>query len=146
MDYELRRSARRKTLAIAVKADGSVVVHAPQRLAEREILRFVESHGDWIARAVARRAAYNAAHPEPTAEQREELMERARSILPQRVAIYTAQMGLQPTAVRITSALKSISYSRRASIAIPSFPSARRLQLLPTLNTITQIILRIWSN
>ena len=104
MDYEVRRSARRKTIALAVKADGSVVVHAPVRLAEREIERFVASHSAWLARAIERRAAYNASHPEPTAQQRAELMERARAILPGRVAFYAAQMGLRPTALRITSA------------------------------------------
>ncbi|MBR6738366.1 MAG: M48 family metallopeptidase [Oscillospiraceae bacterium] len=104
MDYEVRRSARRKTIALAVKADGSVVVHAPAHLAEREIERFVASHSAWLARAIERRAAYNASHPEPTAQQRAELMERARAILPGRVAFYAAQMGLHPTALRITSA------------------------------------------
>ena len=104
MDYELRRSSRRKTLAIAVKADGSVVVHAPQHLAEGEIKRFVESHTAWIERALERRAAYNAAHPEPTAAQQAELVARARAVLPERVVFYAAQMGLRPSAIRITSA------------------------------------------
>jgi predicted metal-dependent hydrolase len=49
ISFILVRSSRR-TLAIEVKPDATLVVRAPKRLPEREIHRFVESHDDWIKR------------------------------------------------------------------------------------------------
>lgn len=46
-EYELLRS-RRKTLALELKKDGTLLVRAPMRLAKREIDRFVAAHEDWI--------------------------------------------------------------------------------------------------
>lgn len=46
-EYGLLRS-RRKTLALELKKDGTLLVRAPMRLAKREIDRFVAAHEDWI--------------------------------------------------------------------------------------------------
>lgn len=46
-EYELIRS-KRKSLALQVKGDGTVVVRAPLRLSEDKIDRFVREHLDWI--------------------------------------------------------------------------------------------------
>ena len=43
MEYELIRS-KRKTLAVQIKPDGSVVVRAPLRYPQREIDRFLREH------------------------------------------------------------------------------------------------------
>lgn len=45
--YTLIRT-KRKTVAIQIKADSSVVVRAPRRLAKREIDRMVQQKADWI--------------------------------------------------------------------------------------------------
>ena len=47
MEYELIRS-KRKTLAVQIKPDGSVVVRAPLRYPQREIDRFLRDRADWI--------------------------------------------------------------------------------------------------
>lgn len=48
MKYELIRS-KRKTLAIEIKSDGSVIVRAPMRCPRRDIERFLLEKIDWIA-------------------------------------------------------------------------------------------------
>lgn len=47
LSYEVIRSGR-KTMAIQVKRDGSVVVRCPVWAGEREIQAFVEAHRQWI--------------------------------------------------------------------------------------------------
>lgn len=44
----VRRSARRRTLALRVAAGGEVIVNAPLRAAESLLLGFVARHHDWI--------------------------------------------------------------------------------------------------
>ena len=100
--YEIIRSDR-KTLGLQVK-DGRVIVRAPRRVTQQQIERFVREHEDWIQNALERQAAKQAAHPEPTASERAELIRRAKEILPQRTAYWSQLMGLYPTQIRITSA------------------------------------------
>lgn len=102
IQYELIRSDR-KTLGLQVK-DGRVIVRAPRRVPQSEIDCFVREHAAWVENALSRQAAKKAAHPEPTAEQRAALIEKANDILPQRVAYWSARMGLYPTQIKITSA------------------------------------------
>lgn len=102
IQYELIRSDR-KTLGLQVK-DGRVIVRAPRRVPQSEIDRFVREHAAWVENALSRQAAKKAAHPEPTAEQRAALIEKANDILPQRVIYWSARMGLYPTQIKITSA------------------------------------------
>ncbi|MDR0570661.1 MAG: M48 family metallopeptidase [Clostridiales Family XIII bacterium] len=54
--YVLTRS-RRRTLAIHIKADGSVEVRAPLKLARSEIERFVAAKSAWIAQKQAQISA-----------------------------------------------------------------------------------------
>ena len=102
-DYTLVRS-RRRTLSMELKRDGTVVVHAPLRLGVEKIDAFVAAHEAWLARARTRQAERLAAHPEPTEAEREALLARARSELPQRVAHWSRVTGLVPTGVKITGA------------------------------------------
>ena len=102
ISYELIRSDR-KTLGLQVR-DGRVIVRAPRRVTQKQIDAFVREHADWIEGALSRQAAKKAAHPEPTAEQRADLIRKAKQILPQRVAYWSDRMGLYPTQIKITSA------------------------------------------
>lgn len=45
--------AKRRTISIQVRADGKVIVRAPQRVAEKVVRAFVESKADWIERKKA---------------------------------------------------------------------------------------------
>ena len=50
--------SKRKTIALIVESDGSIVVRAPQRMTGQAILQFVERHADWVEK---RRAEIRAA-------------------------------------------------------------------------------------
>ena len=57
LDCLLRRSPRRRSLAVRVSDAGEVVVNAPQRLGVVDIHGFLQKHADWIsARLLAARA------------------------------------------------------------------------------------------
>ena len=51
--YLLRRSSRRRTLALRVGEAGDIVVNAPLRLAQRDIDTFLARHTDWIKERLA---------------------------------------------------------------------------------------------
>lgn len=103
VSYELIRSSRR-SLALEITPDCRVVVRAPLRTAQKQIDAFVAAHEEWLAVHMARQQARRAAHPEPTPEQREAYLCRAREELPDRVARYSAMMGLYPAGITITGA------------------------------------------
>ncbi|AFZ67744.1 M48 family metallopeptidase [Deinococcus peraridilitoris] len=50
MKVDIRRSARRRTLALRVTREG-VTLHAPQHLSEAEVWRWVEQKREWIEKA-----------------------------------------------------------------------------------------------
>ena len=103
MDYTLVRSGR-KTLAIEVTRDARVVVRAPQRCPRQQIDAFVASRQAWIEDALARQKARLAQHPPLSQAETEALRQKAKAYLPGRVACWAGRMGLQPAAVKITSA------------------------------------------
>ena len=102
-DYRVVRS-RRRTVALQVDQNGSVIVRAPMTLPAEEIRTFVEKHETWIHRQQQRQARYRAEHPEPTPQEQEALRQQAKAHLPQRVAYWAGVMGVRPTGIRITSA------------------------------------------
>lgn len=53
LSYELKRSRSRRNLALKIQ-QGQLVVHAPWRLSERDIQRFVEQKREWIERHIER--------------------------------------------------------------------------------------------
>ena len=103
--YELIRSSRR-TLALEVTRDGRVLVRAPMRLAQKRIDDFVARHTEWIETHLAVQRQRRENHPEPTPAQREELIRKAKTILPQKIAYYSGIMELYPTGLTITGAEK----------------------------------------
>lgn len=103
MEYKVIRSKRR-TVALEITRELEVVVRAPQRMSQKEIEKFVTAHAEWIRVHYARQAARVAAHPAPTDAEIAVYKQKAKDILPQKVAYYAAIMGVTPTSVRITSA------------------------------------------
>jgi len=104
VDYTLIRSDRR-TLAVEIRADGTVLVRAPKRMPAWQIERFIAERRSWIETHVQTQRARQAAMPHPlTKEEAEALRTRAKAELPARVAYYAAQMGLAVPEVRIGSA------------------------------------------
>ena len=92
MDYEIIRS-RRRTVALEVTREGRVLIRAPLRMPQSEIEQFAASHAAWLEKAQDRVAARQAA-----------LRQRAREVLPGKVAHYAAIMGVTPASVKITAA------------------------------------------
>lgn len=103
MTYGIVRS-RRRTVALEVTREGRVLVRAPLRMPQGEIECFVASHAAWLEKAQAKVAARQAAHPPLTEQETAALRQRAKELLPDRVAHYAAIMGVTPTSVKITSA------------------------------------------
>lgn len=98
--------SKRRTLALEVTADCQVLVRAPMRVSQRQIDIFVAAHQDWIKEHLARQRQRRERRPEPTEEEAQALICRAKEILPGKVAAYSAVMGLYPTGIRITGAQK----------------------------------------
>ena len=103
MDYTLIRSSRR-TMALEITRDGRLLVRAPQRASQAVIDRFVASHADWIAAHLEKQRQRAQAHPPLTEDEIAALRQKARDILPGRVAHYAEWMGVTPTGVKITGA------------------------------------------
>ena len=104
--YELIRS-RRRTLALEITADCRVLVRAPLRLSQAKIDAFVASHEGWIQKHLdQQRQRAASAPPPPTSKEIAALKAKARSILPEKVAYWSAQMGVTPTGLKITTARK----------------------------------------
>ncbi len=101
--YEVRRSGRR-TLALELDREGKLIVRAPRFVTDGQIRRFVARQEDWIRRAEERQARRQAAHPEPTEEERKELIRRAKAVLPGKVEHYAALLGVRPARITVTGA------------------------------------------
>ena len=89
MDYTIIRSSRR-SLALQVKADGTVIVRAPKLISRREIDRFVTAHRDWIDAQLAKRVPAN---PLSDAELRT-ITAAAREDLTRRCSYWAGRIGV----------------------------------------------------
>ncbi len=106
MDYRLVRS-KRKTLAIEVNNKLEVIVRAPYFVSKRRIEKFVLEHEKWVEKASEKvKEALKNRPPDPTQDEIDELKQKAREIIPDRVAFYSDLTELTPTAIKITSAKK----------------------------------------
>lgn len=90
-NWRLIRSDR-KTLALEVR-EGEILVRAPKRTAVAVIRQFVNSHGPWIAKAMARQQEQY--RPEPVNEEEEKRLRRiAGEVIRARVDLYAEKMGV----------------------------------------------------
>jgi len=103
MEYTVIRSNRR-TVALEITRELKIVVRAPKRMPQKDIEAFVKDHAEWIRVHYARQAARAAVHSEPSEAEIKALKQKAKDILPHKVAYYAKIMGVTPTGVRITSA------------------------------------------
>ena len=107
LQYELIRS-KRKTLAVQIKPDGSVIVRAPLRLPQRDIDRFLREKSVWIEshRAkILRERQQEIANPIPalTEEQLRRLKRRAAVAIPERLEYFAPLVGVDYGRVTIRS-------------------------------------------
>ncbi len=104
--YRVFRSKRR-SVSVEITPGLEVLVRAPQRMPQAMIEDFVERHRDWVETHLAKaRERASRLPPEPTEEEKLELIRRAKELLPERVAHYSAVMGLTPTGITVTGAQK----------------------------------------
>ncbi len=103
VSYEIIRS-RRRTVSLEIRPDLTVLVRAPMRMPKSEIDVFVRRHEGWLTKHLAQMETRRRNHPEPTSQEAQALIEKARAILPGKVACYAAKMGVSPTGITITGA------------------------------------------
>lgn len=105
ISYTLIRSNRR-TLSMEITRELMVLVRAPMRCSRDTIDRFVEKHMNWIEMHMEKQRLRLENHPEPTEKEKQELIRRAKEILPEKVSYYASIMGVQPSGISITGARK----------------------------------------
>lgn len=86
--------SRRKTIAIQVKEDGSVVVRMPWRASRRQAEAFLQEKREWVERQQRRMELRRSRQPLLTEEERKRGRALARKIIPQRTAWYAGKMGV----------------------------------------------------
>ncbi len=103
MEYEIIFS-KRKTLALSVKADGSVIVRVPLRTSQKRIEDFVNEHEEWLGKAIKRAKERKYSMAEASSEEAEQLRRRAKEEIPPRVEYFASLIGVKPARITITSA------------------------------------------
>lgn len=101
--YTLIRSDR-KTLAIQITPAGEVLVRSPRYASKMQIESFLLSKQGWIEKHCKRAQERQRDCWEPTAQEAEQLIAKAKELLPVLINKYAEQMGLWPTHVTITGA------------------------------------------
>ena len=88
----------RKTLAVQIRADGTVIARAPLRMPKDRILYFLSEKASWIhmqqGKMQEREKMRQQARIHLDAAQEKELRERAKSVLAQRTAYFARQVGV----------------------------------------------------
>ena len=98
--------SKRKTLAIEIRPDMRVVVRAPEKIPQNEIMKFVEEKQNWIKKHLvqmyfkAEEIKKQKKEPALTNADIEKLCQKALSVIPDKVKYYAEIMGV--TYVRIT--------------------------------------------
>ena len=93
----LVRSSR-KTLAVQICADGTVIARAPLRMSKERILGFLSEKASWICMQQERMRTREKVRQQEgihlDAAQERQLREQAKSVLAQRVAYFAQQIGV----------------------------------------------------
>ena len=95
-DYQLIRS-RRRTLAVTVDEEVTVIVRAPRLCPKWEIDRFVAAHGDWIEERRKKRLAQRTAAQAAgvlSEEALAALKNRGKTVFSERTAYFAALLGV----------------------------------------------------
>ena len=92
--------SKRKTLAIEIRPDMRVVVRAPEKIPQNEIIKFVEEKQNWIKKHLVQmyfKAEENKKQkkePALTNADVEKLCQKALSVIPDKVKYYAEIMGV----------------------------------------------------
>ncbi len=98
----VKRSGR-KNISISINLQGECEIRTPIRCPEELVRHYVKINKDWIKRAIEEKKTkpnYGVSE-----EKTEELREKAKKIVPQKIAYYCERMGIEPPEkITITSA------------------------------------------
>lgn len=92
--------SKRKTLAIEIRPDMRVVVRAPEKIPQNEIIKFVEEKQNWIKKHLvqmyfkAEEIKKQKKEPALTNADIEKLCQKALSVIPDKVKYYAEIMGV----------------------------------------------------
>lgn len=92
--------SKRKTLAIEIRPDMRVVVRAPEKIPQNEIMKFVEEKQNWIKKHLvqmyfkAEEIKKQKKEPSLTNADIEKLCQKALSVIPDKVKYYAEIMGV----------------------------------------------------
>ncbi len=101
MNYELIRS-RRKTLALQLKPDGTVLVRAPLLASRWRIESFLREHAEWVEKQ-RKKLARRGQTEKLSREELAELKKRARPVFLARTAYYAPLVGVGAERVTVRS-------------------------------------------
>lgn len=96
MEYEIIYS-KRKTIAIQIRPDTSIVVRAPYRCSKRAIDAFVKEKELWIQKTIVQiseRAQKDADIKKLSSDELSDLYDKARQIIPGKVEYYAQILGV----------------------------------------------------
>lgn len=106
-NYEMKVvRSKRKSVSIEVSDDLCVIVRAPLRYPDREIEGLLLKYEKWIERSIEKKKAKALKYPMISASEVDELCEKAKTIIDEKVKYYSRLTGLFPTGVKITKAKK----------------------------------------
>lgn len=111
----------RKTVTLTVK-DGDVIIKAPRKIKKRELVKIIEKHREWIAKALEREKQKREKYENLTEAEIKVLKKEAKKYLSAKCEYFASIMGLSYNRITITSAKtrfgscsssKNISFSYR---------------------------------
>ncbi len=106
--FKLIRSKRR-SVSLEISPELEVIVRAPLHMKRKDVDSFVDDHRDWIEKHIELRSQRLANRlPEPDEYEIADLKRRAKDVLPDKVAYFSALMGVEVKGVKITSAKKRL--------------------------------------
>ena len=106
--FKLIRSKRR-SVSLEISPELKVIVRAPLHMKRKDVDSFVDDHRDWIEKHIELRSQRLANRlPEPDEYEIADLKRRAKDVLPDKVAYFSALMGVEVKGVKITSAKKRL--------------------------------------
>lgn len=95
--------SNRRTMSATIK-DGIVVVRAPLRIADKEIMRFLQEHESWILKNLAKYQEMEKQMGEPLKlEEIKELAEKALKEIPPIVKYYAEMIGVSYGRITVRS-------------------------------------------
>ncbi|MBQ8383235.1 MAG: M48 family metallopeptidase [Clostridia bacterium] len=114
--------SKRRTAAFSITREGEVVLRIPLWVSDKEAARLIADNQDKLRALVTRWERAQAAKPDYRDEDIPRLKAIAAQRLPERIAYWSARMGLTPASVKITSAKGRFgSCSNRGSVCFSCF-------------------------